>query len=241
MPAAMHQNSKGTLFDTLYNAITMKSPPQINILPARWTRGMIGSLACDLHVVRISRTSFGNSLLSKELAYKLPIVRTLEQSRWLSDARFHENLLIIKMRAVGAKAQVPFVDAVKIRWDRHAGLVWRTSGKPPLIRAPGQRPRLDMRSSISGNDSPSLMDRGKILASHDFNECIDHLTQGRREEEFSLLDARSMPKVTVVKEHGAGLRGRLEMLYLTHHYDRLNSDETPWDQANPHTIGVVAN
>lgn len=230
---------KGHMVRWLYSAITMKSPLQFKFPFALWTRGMIGSLILDRYGVQLSQVSVGRLLAKLGLTCQRPLFRATEQNRSLVEAWIREDFPAIKARAVAEKAEIFFADESAIRSDHHAGTTWAPSGETPVVRATGQRFRLNMLSAISAKGGLSFMVCGGTVASPQFCDFIDRLMHGRRGKVFLVLDGHSMHKSKVVSEHVARFKGRLELFFLPPYSPELNPDELVWNHVKTHTVGKV--
>lgn len=228
---------KGHMVRWLYSAITLKSPLQFKFPFALWTRAMIGRIILARYGIQLSQVSVGRLLARLGLTCQRPLFRATEQNRSLVEVWVREEFPGIKARATAENAEIFFGDESAIRSDHHAGTTWAPSGETPVIRATGQRFRLNMLSAISAKGALSFMVCEGTVAGPQFCEFLDRLMHGRRRKIFLVVDGHLMHKSKAVKEHLARFNGRLELFFLPPYSPELNPDELVWNHVKTHTVG----
>lgn len=213
----------------LYNTVTMKSPLQLQLPFALWTRPQIQVLLQRKYGIKLSLSSIGRLLGQIGLSCQKPLFRAWQQNpavvkQWL-DSEFPK----IRKAAKRAGAEIFFEDESGVRSDFHAGTTWAPKGKTPIIRVTGQRFSLNMISAISPKGALRFMVVKGGVGAKVFLTFLKRLMQGRRRPVYLIVDGHPSHRAKIVKKFVESTKGRLKLFFLPPYSPELNPDELVWN------------
>ena len=178
----------GRQIQWIYNTITMKSPLQLKLPFALWTRPQIRTILYREFRVRLSLTSIGRLLAQLGLTCQKPLFRAYQQNPSLVEQWLNKEYPRIRAMAKREGAEIFFEDESGVRSDFHSGTTWAPRGKTPVVRVTGQRFSLNMISAISPKGSLRFMVVRGGVGARVFIEFLKRLMQGRRRRVFLIVD-----------------------------------------------------
>ncbi|HSK29440.1 MAG TPA: IS630 family transposase, partial [Candidatus Limnocylindria bacterium] len=219
----------GRQIQWIYNTITMKSPLQLKLPFALWTRSQIRTLLYREFRIRLSLTSIGRLLAQLGLSCQKPLFRAYQQNPSLVEQWLKQEYPRIRAMAKREAAEIFFEDESGVRSDFHSGTTWAPKGKTPVVRATGQRFSLNMISAISPKGSLRFMVVRGGVGARVFIEFLKRLMQGRRRAVFLIVDGHPAHRSKSVRSHVDSLGGRLKLFFLPPYSPELNPDEFVWN------------
>ena len=198
----------------VYDTVTLKSPLQMKLPFALWTRAQIRSLIQRRFGVKLSLVSVGRLLAQLGLSCQKPLFRAYQQdaslvARWLKEAYPK-----IRTEAQREKAEIFFADESGVRSDFHSGTTWAKKGETPVVRVTGARFALNMISAVSPRGELRFMVvRGGVGASV-FIAFLKRLVQGSSRKIFLICDGHPSHRAKKVTTFVESLKGQLRLFFL---------------------------
>ena len=144
----------GRQIQWIYNTVTMKSPLQLKLPFALWTRSQIRVVIYRKFKIRLSLTSIGRLLAQLGLTCQKPLFRAYQQDASLVEQWLKSEYPRIRTMAKREAAEIFFEDESGVRSDFHSGTTWAPRGKTPVVRVTGQRTlvhgRRDLHRAVVG-------------------------------------------------------------------------------------------
>jgi transposase len=221
----------------IYETVTMKSPLQVKLSFALWTRKQIQTLINREFGLKLSLPSIGRLLAQMGLTCQRPLFRAYQQNPSLVDKWLKQEYPKIQAEAKRKGAEIFFEDESGIRSDFHSGTTWGKKGETPVVRVTGKRFSLNMISAISAKGALHFMVvRGGVKAEV-LVEFLKNLMYGRRRPVFLILDGHPTHRSNTVKNYVDSLGGKLRLFFLPPYSPELNPDELVWNHVKNHTVG----
>ena len=219
----------GRQIQWIYNTITMKSPLQLKLPFALWTRPQIRTILYREFRVRLSLTSIGRLLAQLGLTCQKPLFRAYQQNPSLVEQWLNKEYPRIRAMAKREGAEIFFEDESGVRSDFHSGTTWAPRGKTPVVRVTGQRFSLNMISAISPKGSLRFMVVRGGVGARVFIEFLKRLMQGRRRRVFLIVDGHPSHRSKSARRYVDSLSGKLKLFFLPPYSPELNPDEFVWN------------
>ena len=221
----------------LVRTITDKTPLQLRLPFALWTREIIRDLIRDRCGVKLSGVSVGRLLKKLGFSPQRPLRRAYEQDRAAARAWVQHEYPAIRELAREAHATIYFADEAGVRTDFHSGTTWAPVGVTPTVPAMGRRESVNMISAISPRGKLRFMIvQGKMTAAK-FIVFLKRLTHGATNPIFLIVDGHSIHRSAQVRRFVELLAGRLRLFYLPPYSPELNPDELVWNDVKNNGVG----
>lgn len=201
-----------------------RTPDQLKLPFALWTREAVMLLIKDKFDVKVSRWTSGRYLREWGFTPQKPVYKAYEQKseevkQWLKEA-YPE----IQKRAKQEKAVIFWGDETGMRSDHQAGRSYAPKGHTPVIRRTGNRFKINMISAI--NNCGLL----KFMIINTFNSKVFIRFLGRmieRAEEkiYVIVDGHPAHKTVALKQWLEKYKEAIELFYLPAYSPELNPDE----------------
>jgi transposase len=219
----------GRQIQWIYNTITMKSPLQLKLPFALWTRPQIRTIIYREFRVRLSLTSVGRLLAQLGLTCQKPLFRAYQQNPSWVEQWLNKEYPRIRAMAKREGAEIFFEDESGVRSDFHSGTTWAPRGKTPVVRVTGQRFSLNMISAISPKGSLRFMVVRGGVGARVFIEFLKRLMHGRRRRVFLIVDGHPSHRSKSTRHYVDSLSGKLKLFFLPPYSPELNPDEFVWN------------
>ena len=227
----------GRQIQWIYNTITMKSPLQLKLPFALWTRPQIRTIVYRKFRIRLSLTSIGRLLAQLGLTCQKPLFRAYQQNPSLVEQWLNREYPRIRGMAKREGAEIFFEDESGIRSDFHSGTTWAPRGKTPVVRVTGQRFSLNMISAISPKGSLRFMVVRGGVGAQVFVEFLKRLMHGRRRAIFLIVDGHPAHRSKSATTYVDSLGGKLKLFFLPPYSPELNPDEFVWNDVKNNGVG----
>jgi transposase len=227
----------GSQIQWIYNTVTMKSPLQLKLPFALWTRSQIGTVIYRKYGIRLSLTSIGRLLAQLGLTCQKPLFRAYQQNPSLVEQWLKSEYPRIRATAKREGAEIFFEDESGVRSDFHSGTTWAPKGKTPVVRVTGQRFSLNMISAISPKGSLRFMVVRGGVGARIFIAFLKRLMYGRRRAVFLIVDGHPSHRSKGVRNYVASLGGKLKLFFLPPYSPELNPDEFVWNDVKNNGVG----
>lgn len=206
----------------IYDTVTMKSPLQVKLPFALWTRAQIRVLIHRQFGLRLSVTSVGRLLAQLGLICQRPLFPAYQQNPSLVEKWLKEEYPKIRALAKRQNAEIFFEDESGIRSDFHSGTTWGKKGQTPVVRVTGKRFSLNMISAITAQGAMHFMVVRVGVGAEMFIEFLNKLIHRRRRPVFLIVDGHPSHRAKVVTEYVSSLKGKLRLFFLPPYSPELN-------------------
>lgn len=205
--------------------ICSKTPDQLKLSEALWTRGAVAALIEQRFGIRLAVRTMGLYLSRWGFTPQKPVRRAYEQSpaavkKWLT-----HDYPVIAARARFEGAEIHWADETGLRSDDVRGRSYAPQGKTPVMRVSSKRAGVSVISSVTNKGMMRWkIFRGAVNASI-LIDFMRRLIEGASKKIFLILDNlrvhHSKPVTQWLEQHDE----RIEAFYLPSYSPELNPDE----------------
>jgi transposase len=206
------------------NWITDKTPDQLKLPFALWTRDSVSMLINNKFGIEVSRWTIGRYLKLWGFTPQKPIYKAYEQKDEAVQKWLNEDYPEIKAKANEEDAVIFWGDETGMRSDHHAGRSYAPKGKTPVIKATGKRFKTNMISAISNRGLLKFMIFDKFN-SDVFIKFLSRMTERTDNKVILIIDGHPAHKTLAVKEWLEQHKEKIEVFYLPGYSPELNPDE----------------
>jgi transposase len=221
----------------IYETIVSKTPLQLKVAFALWTREIIRIVINRKFGIRLSLASVGRLLAQLGLSVQRPLHAAYEQNPELVRTWLAREFPQIKERAKREKALIFFGDEASIRSDYHAGTTWGATGQTPVVRVTGKRFSCNMISAISAKGEMCFMITKGTVNAAVFIDFLKRLLSRGERKIFLVVDGHPCHRAKKTKRFVESVKDRLELCFLPPYSPELNPDELVWNHVKNHRIG----
>ena len=205
--------------------ITDKTPEQLKLPYALWTRESVAELILHKFGVKISRWTAGRYLKSWGFTPQKPVYKAYEQKAPEVEQWLKEEYPKIKQQAQQEKAIIYWGDETGLRSDHHAGRSYSPKGKTPIVKATGKRFKANMISAISNRGKLKFMIIKKSFNSEVFIKFMSRLIEKSEQKVYLIVDGHPAHKTKTVKKWLESNSNKISLHYLPAYSPELNPDE----------------
>jgi len=222
---------------TLVKLITDRTPDQLRLAFALWTREAVRDLLAQRCFVQVSVRTAGRYLKRWGFTPQKPLRRAYERNpaavkRW----KEQEYQAIVK-QAKAENAEIHWGDQLGARSDHQAGRSYGRRGQTPVIPGTGQRFSANMMSSITNRGHLCfVVFKGKFNAEVFLFFCRRLLRQ-RRRKVFLILDGHPVHRSAAARAWLEANRRRLRVFFLPGYSPELNPDEYLNNDVKTNAVG----
>lgn len=210
---------------TVVNQITDRTPDQLRLPFALWTRDAVRQLLADRYDLHVSVWTVGRYLKKWGFTTQKPVRRAYEQNpeavrRWLT-----ETYPRIRDRARREKAAIHWGDEMGLRSDHQTGTSYSRRGRTPVITGTGKRFGCHMISTITNQGTLRFMVFKQRFTADVMIEFLRRLLRQTDGKVFLIIDGHPVHRSRKVKRWVAPHSERIELFYLPGYAPELNPDE----------------
>jgi len=206
------------------NWITDKTPDQLKLPFALWTRDSVAMLISGKFNIEVSRWTIGRYLKAWGFTPQKPIYKAYEQKDEALQKWLNEDYPEIKAKAKEQDAVIFWGDETGMRSDHHAGRSYAPKGKTPIIKATGKRFKTNMISAISNRGLLKFMIFDKFN-SDVFIKFLSRMIERTDNKVILIVDGHPAHKTLAVKKWLEKHTEKIEVFYLPGYSPELNPDE----------------
>lgn len=206
------------------NWITDKTPDQLKLPFALWTRDVVQQLIMDKFGIQVSRWTVGRYLKAWGFTPQKPVYKAYEQKDEAVKAWLTEQYPNIQEQAKKEDAVIYWGDETGMRSDHHAGRSYAPKGKTPVIKATGKRFKTNMISAISNRGLLRFMIFDKFN-SEVFIKFLGRMIERAENKIILIVDGHPAHKTVAVKQWIENHKDKIEIFYLPGYSPELNPDE----------------
>lgn len=210
---------------TICKLISDRTPDQLKMPYALWTRSAVGDLIQQQFGVKLPVRTVGHYLKRWGFTPQKPIRKAYEQrpaevKKWL-DAEYPA----IAARAKAEGAEIHWGDETGLRSDDVRGRSYAPKGQTPVVRVCSNRESLSLISTVTNQGKVRWMVFGGALNAKILIRFLKRLIQDAQRKVFLILDNLRVHHAKIVREWLATQVEHLEVFYLPSYSPELNPDE----------------
>jgi len=209
----------------LQRLIADKTPDQLRMPFALWTRVAIGELILKRYGVRLPVRTIGHYLKRWGFTAQKPLKRAYEQrpeeiKRWLS-----RDYPAILRRARWEGAEIHWGDETSLSTSDPRGRGFAPRGNTPILRVVSQRRSVSFLSAVTNQGKVRFMVLHGPLKAPTFIRFMRQLIRDTDHKVFFILDNLKVHKAAAVRNWVSKHREAIALFYLPPYAPELNPDE----------------
>ncbi len=205
--------------------ITDKTPDQLKMPYALWTRAAVGELIEQRFGVRLPVRTMGLYLTRWGFTPQKPMKKAYEQSPAAVKKWLEEDYPMIAARAKVEGAQIHWGDETGLRSDDVRGRSYAPKGKTPVIRVNSKRHGLSVISTVTNNGQMRWRAFDGALNSDILIDFLRRLIKDAERKVYLILDNLRVHHSKPVKAWLAKHEQEIEVFYLPSYSPELNPNE----------------
>ncbi len=202
-----------------------KTPDQIKLPYALWSRAAVAELITDRFGIRVPVRTMGTYLKRWGFTPQKPIQRAYEQSPTAVKRWMETDYPAIAARAKKEGAEIHWGDETGLRSDDVRGRCFAPKGETPVIRVSSKRAGLSIISTVTNKGRMRWKIFDGALNSDILIDFLRRLIKGATRKVFLILDNLRVHHSKPVKEWLAKHEDAIAVFYLPSYSPELNPDE----------------
>ncbi len=224
-PKGAHRRLSRRQEQAIQNLITDKTPEQLKLQFALWTRSVIGELIEQRYGIRLPIRTLGEYLKRWGFTPQRPKRKAYEQQpeeiqRWLE-----KTYPSIEKQAFREKAEILWGDETGVSNQSHFGRGYAPKGQTPVARGLAKRVTTSMISAVSNKGTLRFMVYKGSLKTDTLLKFLKRLIKGSKKKIFLILDNLRVHKAVKVKQWVKEYADQIELFFLPPYSPELNPDE----------------
>lgn len=205
--------------------IVDKTPDQLKMHYALWTRKAVKELIEDKTTVKIAIRTVGSYLSEWGFTPQKPLKNAYEQSPARVKKWLEEEYPAIKRKAKEENAEVYWGDETGMRSDSQHGRGYAPKGKTPVIRISAKRSSTNMISAITNQGKVRFQIYDGRMNAAQLIEFMKRLIKDAKRKVLLILDNLRVHHAKLVKAWLLEQADKIEVFYLPAYSPELNPDE----------------
>jgi transposase len=222
---------------TIVKLITDRTPDQLKLPFALWTREAVRDLIVQRTGLRISVRTAGRYLKRWGFTPQKPLRRAYERDPAAVKRWKEQEYPAIVRRAKAENAEIHWGDQLGARSDHQAGRSYGRRGMTPVIPGTGKRFSANMMSSITNRGHLCFVVFKGRFNSDRFIFFCRRLLRQRRRKIFLILDGHSVHRSAQSRAWLSANRHRIRVFFLPGYSPELNPDEYLNNDVKTNAIG----
>lgn len=210
---------------TVRQLITDKTPDQLKMAYALWTRGAVADLIEHRFGIRLPVRTMGMYLERWGFTPQKPMKKAYEQSPAAVKKWLDEDYPVIAARAKAEGAEIHWGDESGLRNDDVRGRGYAPKGETPVIRVNNKRHGLSVISTVTNKGQMRWKIFDGALNASILIDFLRRLIRGAKKKVFLILDNLRVHHAKPVKAWLAKHADAIEVFYLPSYSPELNPDE----------------
>ncbi len=202
-----------------------KTPDQLKMPYALWTRGAVSELIENRFGIRLQVRTMGKYLARWGFTPQKPIRRAYEQSPAAVKKWLEQDYPVIAARAKFEGAEVHWGDETGLRNDNVRGRSYAPKGETPVVRVNSKREGLSIISTVTNKGQMRWKMFEGALNADILIDFLGRLIKGASKKIFLILDNLRVHHSKPVKAWLARHHDQIEAFYLPSYSPELNPDE----------------
>ncbi|WP_197347142.1 IS630 family transposase, partial [Ralstonia pseudosolanacearum] len=205
--------------------IADKTPDQLKMPYALWTRAAVGQLIEQCFGIRLAVRTVGLYLSRWGFTPQKPMRRAYEQSPAAVKTWLEHDYPVIAARAKAEGAEIHWGDESGLRSDDVRGRSYAPKGQTPVVRVSNKRHGLSVISTVTNKGEMRWKIFDGALNADILIDFMRRLIRGAKKKIFLVLDNLRVHHAKPVKAWLAANKERIEVFYLPSYSPELNPDE----------------
>lgn len=202
-----------------------KTPDQLKMPYALWTRGAVAELIAHRFGIRLPVRTMGLYLSRWGFTPQKPIRKAYEQSSAAVRQWLDTDYPVIARRAKAEGAEIHWGDETGLRSDDVRGRSFAPKGETPVVRINSKREGLSIISSVTNKGAMRWKIFEGALNTDILIDFLRRLIKGADKKVFLILDNLRVHHSKPVKAWLLKHKDRIEVFYLPSYSPELNPDE----------------
>jgi transposase len=210
---------------TIRKMICDRTPDQLKMPYALWTRSAVGELIRQQFGVKLPVRTVGHYLKRWGFTPQKPIRKAYEQRPAEVKTWLEKDYPAIAARAKAEGAEIHWGDETGLRSDDVRGRGYAPKGRTPVVQVCSNRESLSLISTVTNQGKVRWMVFGGALNAKILIRFFKRLIQDAQRKVFVILDNLRVHHAKVVREWLSTQREHMEVFYLPSYSPELNPDE----------------
>ena len=222
---------------TIVRLITDRTPDQLKLPFALWTREAVRDLIAQRYGVTLSVRTVGRYLKRWGFTPQKPLRRAYERDPQAVKRWKEQEYPTIVRRAKAENAEIHWGDQMGVRSDHQAGRSYGRRGVTPVIPGTGKRFGCNMMSSVTNRGHLSFLLFTERFTAEVFIRFCRRLLRQRRRNVFLILDGHPVHRSKAVRDWLAANAHRIRVFFLPGYSPELNPDEYLNNDVKTNAVG----
>jgi transposase len=209
----------------LLNVLREKTPDQVGLPEALWTRDAVAAWAARELGVKRTRWVWGRWLKLQGFTPQKPSRRAYEQDPAAVDRWLAKEYPKIEAEAKAEGAEIHWLDEAGLRSDCQAGRGYAPKGETPVRRVPGKRFGVNYIATVSNLGVLRFLVFAGRFTTAVLLVFLARLLAGRSSKVYVILDGHPAHRSKKVRGWTAARADRIRSIYLPPYCPELNPAE----------------
>jgi transposase len=218
-------------------AISDKTPDQLKLPFALWTREAVRDLIAQRFGVEVSIWTVGRWLKGWGFTPQKPMRRAWEQDAGEVKAWLKEEYPRIHKLAKQEGAEIHWGDEMGMRSDHQTGRSYARKGKTPVLPGTGQRFGCNMISTVTNRGTLRFMIFRERFTAQVFIGFLQRLIKSARHKVFLILDRHPVHRSKKLQEWLLANQDKIRLFFLPAYSPELNPDELLNNDVKSNALG----
>jgi transposase len=210
---------------TIQRLVRDRTPDQLRMEFALWTRAAIGELIHDRYGIRLPVRTIGHYLKRWGFTAQKPLKRAYEQRPEEIDRWLKREYPSIARRASQEGAEIHWGDETSLSTSDPRGRGYAPRGRTPVLKVVSRRQRVSFLSTVTNQGKLRFMVLPGALNTSLFIRFLRQLIRDSDRKVFLIVDNLRVHKGKKVRAWIDDNRERIEVFYLPPYAPELNPDE----------------
>lgn len=210
---------------TIQRLVMDKTPDQLKMPFALWTRAAIGALIRQRYGVRMPVRTIGHYLKRWGFTPQKPLKRAYEQQPELIDRWLTHEYPAIAARAKAEGAEIHWGDETSLSTSDPRGRGFAPRGKTPVLTVVSRRKSVSFLSTVTNQGKVRFMVLAAPLSAQLLIRFLRRLIRDTNRRVFVILDNLNVHKAVKVRTWVEAHCDAIELFYLPPYAPELNPDE----------------
>ena len=211
--------------DKIQRLIQDRTPDQLKLSYALWTRQAVSELIEAVYGVRLTVRNTGKYLKRWGFTPQRPLKKAYEQSPDAVQKWVNEEYPKIAAKAKAEGAEIQWGDETGLRSNDVRGRGYAPKGKTPVVLANARREKLSVISTVTNKGQMRWKVFSGALNAKVLIGFMERLVRNREQKIILILDNLRVHHSKPVKEWLAEHAEKIEAFYLPSYSPELNPDE----------------
>ena len=222
---------------TIVKQITDRTPDQLKLPFALWTREAVRDLIAQRTGLEVSVRTVGRYLKRWGFTPQKPLRRAYERDpAAVAHWKQHAYPAIAK-QAKAENAEIHWGDQLGARSDHQSGRSYGRRGRTPVIPGTGQRFRANLMSSITNRGHLCFLVFEGSFNAEVFIRFCRRLLRQRRRRVFLIVDGHPVHRSAAARDWLHANRRRIRLFFLPGYSPELNPDEYLNNDVKTNAVG----